>query len=1078
MTDHLRDSRPPSLSSASTDSLNSVDPFGDDRAEKKHIPKWAKYLGGTALGLVLVVAGAGVVATKFMDQSKYKHIIVEKLAQSTGYQVDWRGDIAISLLPLPHATVHDLKLSNQGENFITVKDADIELELWPLLSKKINIENVTLSEPQITLTTHKDGRQGWMSATLSKKQSPENVNAADSKAAADSASAPGYDFSLNMLQIINGVLIWDDQSSSSLQKFEDVDITAKADSLHGPFDVNGGLVWNGRKIESKITTSTLDFKNSLYPVKIQMALPESNVIASYGGTIRMQQDKIAADGDINLTIDNLGKAVSGLSPDQSSSIPEELSGKTTLDGKLSYDSEKILLSNLRLENGNLSYLGNFSLAPLSGTGAGEVVGAGQAAPEISFSLNSADKVPNDSSVLEKFLDDLSIEARGSLQNGTIQLRESRVLLDNNDLSLTGSIGLSQKDMQLSLQSHQLDIDQILAKLGNKGDSASNGALGPSQSSDAPQSMGFALPFNGQIQADLAQVKYQGLSYQNIQSTLILNGQSLKIDKFAAQLPQSAKISAQGSIGKTDDLSDLNLTFSLSAPDTESLAQAYHLTLPQLSRKIGPSSIKGTVSGSLKQLSFDLTTTLWGLSVSGIGSVANLLETPIINQIKFALSSPNFVQSVRLVQPEFTATSGFEGPFKLSGNAVWENNEYHLSDVQGLLGKTTLNGHLDVTTAPKLAVKGAVNLGRVVLSQNSGSSANSASGTKSAAKAASAQNTGSSKWSREAINVDWMRNFDAQLKIKAETIIYDLWTLNQANLDFALTNGTLTIADAGAGIFGGRVLLTGEVKSGAGAHDPLSVKADFKGENIAAGPLLSAALGKTKDIVSGNFRKADINLSATGISPAALVQTLNGAGSITGENIIVKGVDAAGLATAARGSFKPLERAGSLFGSFANGQTQFATFESLFTAQNGVVNLSKILFDGDQASLNSTGTVNLPQWWIELNNSMTVKNTDIPPFDFTIKGPLDSPTQAGGAAIENYLRGKLQNKLDKVIDKQINKLLKLPAESSSDGANAGTAGATSGGATDGTVQPALPEEPKPKDILKNEAAKALGNLLGQ
>lgn len=1074
MTDQNRESPPQAV----TDSLNSADPFGEDRAGGKHFPKWAKYLGGTALGLVLVIAGAGVVATKFIDQSAYKQIIVEKLEHSTGYKVDWRGDIAISLLPLPHATVHDLKLSNQGKNFITVKDADIELELWPLLSKKINIENVTLSEPQITLTTHKDGRQGWMSATLSKKQSPENVNAADSKAAADSASAPGYDFSLNMLQIINGVLIWDDQSSSSLQKFEDVDITAKADSLHGPFDVNGGLVWNGRKIESKITTSTLDFKNSLYPVKIQMALPESNVIASYGGTIRMQQDKIAADGDINLTIDNLGKAVSGLSPDQSSPIPEELSGKTTLDGKLSYDSEKILLSNLRLENGNLSYLGNFSLAPLSGTGAGEVVGAGQAAPEISFSLNSADKVPNDSSVLEKFLDDLSIEARGSLQNGTIQLRESRVLLDNNDLSLTGSIGLSQKDMQLSLQSHQLDIDQILAKLGNKGDSPSNGALGPSQSSDAPQSMGFALPFNGQIQADLAQVKYQGLSYQNIQSTLILNGQSLKIDKFAAQLPQSAKISAQGSIGKTDDLSDLNLTFSLSAPDTESLAQAYHLTLPQLSRKIGPSSIKGTVSGSLKQLSFDLTTTLWGLSVSGIGSVANLLETPIINQIKFALSSPNFVQSVRLVQPEFTATSGFDGPFQLSGNAVWENNEYHLSDVQGLLGKTTLNGHLDVTTAPKLAVKGAVNLGRVVLSQNSGSSANSASGTKSAAKAASAQNTGSSKWSREAINVDWMRNFDAQLKIKAETIIYDLWALNQANLDFALTNGTLTIADAGAGIFGGRVLLTGEVKSGAGAHDPLSVKADFKGENIAAGPLLSAALGKTKDIVSGNFRKADINLSATGISPAALVQTLNGAGSITGENIIVKGVDAAGLATAARGSFKPLERAGSLFGSFANGQTQFATFESLFTAQNGVVNLSKILFDGDQASLNSTGTVNLPQWWIELNNSMTVKNTDIPPFDFTIKGPLDSPTQAGGAAIENYLRGKLQNKLDKVIDKQINKLLKLPAESSSDGANAGTAGATSGGATDGTVQPASPEELKPKDILKNEAAKALGNLLGQ
>jgi hypothetical protein len=160
----------------------------------------------------------------------------------------------------------------------------------------------------------------------------------------------------------------------------------------------------------------------------------------------------------------------------------------------------------------------------------------------------------------------------------------------------------------------------------------------------------------------------------------------------------------------------------------------------------------------------------------------------------------------------------------------------------------------------------------------------------------------------------------------------------------------------------------------------------------------------------------------GVSPAALVQSLSGQGSLTGNNIIIKGVDAAKLAEAARGSFKPLERAGGLFTSFQEGSTRFDSLNAAFAITSGVVNFSEIKFDGVTSSIVSKGNLNLPRWTIDLTNTMTVKNTDIPPFDFKISGPLDNPLQTGGSIIENYLRDRAMKKVEKLIGNELEKHL--------------------------------------------------------
>jgi AsmA protein len=275
----------------------------------------------------------------------------------------------------------------------------------------------------------------------------------------------------------------------------------------------------------------------------------------------------------------------------------------------------------------------------------------------------------------------------------------------------------------------------------------------------------------------------------------------------------------------------------------------------------------------------------------------------------------------------------------------------------------------------------------------------------------------------------------------------------------MADGVLNVRDLSAGMFGGTVLMNGEVKSGS----PIALKFAMNAKNVDARQLQSALTSKPSDTLNGTIANVTIDLASSGASVSALVNALAGKGEMAGRNIIIKGIDVAQLAETAKGSFKPLERAGSLFTTFQNGQTQFDTFDATFPIQNGVANFTQLVFDGPRAKIEGRGNVNLPRWTVDLTNTVTVKGTDIPPFDVTIKGPLDNPLQAGGNIIEDYLRAKAQKKIEKLLVNEIEKRFGggKPAET-----------AAPDTAVDGTVAPA------PKASKEEKAIKALQGLFGQ
>ena len=122
--------------------------------------KWILWIGG-GLALLAIVAVAIVAAT--FDPNQYKPQIVDLVKQRTGRTLTMDGRIGLTFFPKIGAEVAKVALSEpQGtKTFARIDAARVALALWPLLSKQVIVDQVTLSGLAVDLVRYKDGRTNF-----------------------------------------------------------------------------------------------------------------------------------------------------------------------------------------------------------------------------------------------------------------------------------------------------------------------------------------------------------------------------------------------------------------------------------------------------------------------------------------------------------------------------------------------------------------------------------------------------------------------------------------------------------------------------------------------------------------------------------------------------------------------------------------------------------------------------------------------------------------------------------------------------------------------------------------------------
>src|SRR5690606_19427925 len=93
------------------------------------------------IGIIIALLIAAVFcAPYFIDVSKYKVTLLDMLEEKTGYRVDIKGEMELSLFPSASLVLHDLTVSpgiHKETTLLSTKTARIHIDLWSLLDNKI-----------------------------------------------------------------------------------------------------------------------------------------------------------------------------------------------------------------------------------------------------------------------------------------------------------------------------------------------------------------------------------------------------------------------------------------------------------------------------------------------------------------------------------------------------------------------------------------------------------------------------------------------------------------------------------------------------------------------------------------------------------------------------------------------------------------------------------------------------------------------------------------------------------------------------------------------------------------------------
>jgi len=196
----------------------------------------------------LVVIALVIVAIPFFLTADFAgEQLKAAVTKSTGRTLTINGSLRFKFWPEVVIEANDAALSNppnmfKGE-FAAIKTLRVKVAAMPLLSKQVDIKELTLLEPRLSLVVDGKGQENWSFANGKKTTTPSSDGSND--------QAPiGLDgIKLAPILIKNGDVRFLDERSGSVFAAQNVNLIIKIGGVGGPVDVKGDLVWNKEKVK-------------------------------------------------------------------------------------------------------------------------------------------------------------------------------------------------------------------------------------------------------------------------------------------------------------------------------------------------------------------------------------------------------------------------------------------------------------------------------------------------------------------------------------------------------------------------------------------------------------------------------------------------------------------------------------------------------------------------------------------------------------------------------------------------------------------------------------------------------------
>lgn len=231
----------------------------------------------SVLGLLVVLILAGPL---LLPTGAIKERLTAAVLEATGRELRIAGALRLSLLPSPGVVVQEVSFANASggaaPEMVRLKSLDVALRLWPLLTGRVEVARLVLTEPVIALEVDKDGRGNWLLSPVRREAS-----AAGGKPGGGGSA----DIHLDDVRLVGGRLSYHDARTGASHALEAIDIALSLPSLAGALVIDGGATWRGEAVKLRLAAGTLGGLIKGGASGFELKLAAAPLTATFTGTM-------------------------------------------------------------------------------------------------------------------------------------------------------------------------------------------------------------------------------------------------------------------------------------------------------------------------------------------------------------------------------------------------------------------------------------------------------------------------------------------------------------------------------------------------------------------------------------------------------------------------------------------------------------------------------------------------------------------------------------------------------------------------------------------------------------------------
>ncbi len=253
--------------------------------------------------IVLVVI-AGIVLPMIIDINEHKDRISLEIEKATGYEVTIEGDIELSLIPWIGLSLGRTHVANPPEfddaPMASLEELQIRIKFWPLLSRRIEADNIVLNGFELALIKDEQGRENWVIAEDPDARVPEEPEEppVEREEPSPEVSPVIADLNIEGLRISNAFISYEDRQTNQAVYIRNLNLETGNIIMDSPFDFSADM--NIESVDPEVrgnieisALTTIDSQNEI--IRLDNFL--LNIIDVRGEilAVPVQNDQIRAD---------------------------------------------------------------------------------------------------------------------------------------------------------------------------------------------------------------------------------------------------------------------------------------------------------------------------------------------------------------------------------------------------------------------------------------------------------------------------------------------------------------------------------------------------------------------------------------------------------------------------------------------------------------------------------------------------------------------------------------------------------------------------------------------------------------